>query len=451
MSSPAYKSLAAAAAAAVAIAFIVRKYSAQRQAKLLICGGGIAGLSAALALKKNKQNPVVLESRAELTEYGAGINVQPGAVEALSSSCGIPLNEIIEAGFVVKATSYYTADGRLVARVKKGTIGTPQVSIHRAELLRLLKEHAYKAGIPIQCSMRVTDLQRTPAGVALTTKAGATVEGACVLACDGVHSKVGKAVGKTGPICPSGVLMFRGVADNQAPFLDGRTMVLLGSMTKACGRLVVYPIAEQPNGKQQINWVLEVPAPSSDKPTADYDAVVPAAEVLKLARGLHADFVDIPALIAASDRIGCWPMIDKDPYPSLVDDKVALLGDAAHPMYPVGSNGATSAILDGKAVAESFGVAGGAPLTPAVIANAFKGYEKKRKAVVQAAQLSCRDMQADKVVDEAMERHPTGEIPAAYGEKIKDCLVHMQSRQRTQRDLFAKKLSELGDDILVSA
>lgn len=444
--------MAAAAAASVAIAFIVNRCLAKRQAKLLICGGGIAGLSAALALKKNKRNPVVLESRAELTEYGAGINVQPGAVEALSSSCGIPLNEIIEAGFVVKATSYYTADGRLVAKVKKGTVGTPQVSIHRAELLRLLKEHAYKAGIPIQCSMRVTDLQKTPAGVALTTKAGATVEGACVMACDGVHSKVGKAVGKTGPICHSGVLMFRGVADNQAPFLDGQTMVLLGSMTKACGRLVVYPIAKQPNGKQQINWVLEVPAPSNaDSPTADYDAVVPAAEVLKLARGLSSDFLDIPALIAASDRIGCWPMIDKDPYPSLVDDKVALLGDAAHPMYPVGSNGATSAILDGKAVAESFGVAGGEPLTPADIANAFKGYEKKRKAVVQAAQLSCRDMQADKVVDEAMEKHATGEIPAAYGEKIKDCLVHMQSRQRTQRNLFANTLGDDNNNDVLSA
>jgi len=437
--------MAAAAAASVAIAFIVKKYCSKPKAKpLLICGGGIAGLSAALALKKNKQDPVVLESRAELTEYGAGINVQPGAVEALSSSCGIPLAEIIAAGFVVKATSYYTADGRLVAKVNKGTVGTPQVSIHRAELLRLLKEHAYKAGIPIQCSMRVTDMRYTAEGVALTTKAGATVEGACVMACDGVHSKVGKSIGKTGPIKYSGTLMFRGVADNQEPFLDGQTMVLLGSMTKACGRLVVYPIASQPNGKQQINWVLEVPVPSNaEKPTADYDAVVPASEVLKLVTGLKADFLDIPALVAASDRIGCWPMIDKDPYPSLVDEKVALLGDAAHPMYPVGSNGATSAILDGKAVAESFGVAGGEPLTPAVIANAFQGYESKRKAVVQAAQLSCRDMSADKVVDEAMEKHPTGEIPAAFGEQIKDCLVHMQSRQRTQRDLFGKKLGGL--------
>ncbi|CAE7599655.1 phzS [Symbiodinium sp. CCMP2592] len=212
--------------------------------------------------------------------------------------------------------------------------------------------------------------------------------------------------------------MFRGVTTS-APFLDGETMILSGNSQL---KLVIYPIqwSESSSALQLINWVAEVDG-LSDAGEINYGAKIDDAEqVLKHFVRFDLPFLNHAQLIKSTRHIFVWPMVDCDPLASWVQGRVALLGDAAHPMYPIGSNGGSTAIQDAAAIAELLSTAGSDG--PGIEA-ALVEYQQQRLPVVSDVQHACRLMLPEKVMDEVEHRVARGTtIPARYGENLQIAL-----------------------------
>ena len=398
---------------------------------VVVAGGGVAGLTVALALKQVGRRAVILESRPNLDQVGSGINVQPAAVQALVEHCDIPLKKLVAAGHVVRTQSYYTRDGRLVVAIDKGSAKIPQVSIHRTALHGVLVDAMTSQGIELYTGQKSVGYTERDGTVVVHTKSGAEFAGTALIGCDGIHSKLAPLVSgnpQESELRHSGVVIFRGVARRRQPFLDGRTMVLVGD-TKL--KLVAYAIKQHADGTHDLNWVIETDlGANAASPTADYRATVPYSsvfEAIAAVGSLSVDFLDIEEMIRVTPAIGCWPMADRVPMPSWTRGRVALTGDAAHPMLPVGSAGATSAILDGAAVADAFAAAereGWAGDVPRVL----RTFEAARLETVHRIQVSCHMMACEMIVEQAEAAVPFGApVPERYGERIRATLKRMQS------------------------
>jgi 2-polyprenyl-6-methoxyphenol hydroxylase-like FAD-dependent oxidoreductase len=189
-----------------------------------------------------------------------------------------------------------------------------------------------------------------------------------VVACDGVNSAVRRQFYPDDPLCFGGINTWRGVT-RAKPFLTGRSYVRVGSIQR--GNLVIYPIADDVDGdgRQLINWTSQVAQPGYER--NDWNKPGRLEDFLPIYAGWTFDWLDIPDLLRRSDVIFEYPMVDRDPIDRWTFGRVTLLGDAAHPMYPRGSNGAAQAILDARALADRL-AAGGDP------AAALAAYEAAR-------------------------------------------------------------------------
>ena len=232
----------------------------------------------------------------------------------------------------------------------------PQLSIHRADLqgvlLAAVKERlGADAVVTGQACLGVDVVGADRVRVRLRGSDGALgeIEGQVAVGCDGIHSAVRKLLyPDEGPPRWSGVNMWRGVVPH-APFLSGASMVRAGWLT--VGKMVIYPIRDDIDGRgtQLVNWVAELEC--AEPVTRDWNGRGRLDDFLPTFADWRFDWLDVPAMIRATETVLAYPMVDQDPLPRWSFGRITLLGDAAHPMYPRGSNGAGQAILDATCLA----------------------------------------------------------------------------------------------------
>jgi 2-polyprenyl-6-methoxyphenol hydroxylase-like FAD-dependent oxidoreductase len=315
---------------------------------MLIAGAGIGGPTAALALQARGIDSTVIESAPELRPLGVGINLLPHAVRELYA-LGLG-EELSRVAVAPAAISYYDTDGELLFREPRGIeggYGFPQYSVHRGQLQMLLLSALRDRVGPdaVRAGVKVTGFGPSGDRVAVQTCAGALVADTLIGA-DGIHSAVRAQLHPEDPLLWSGVRMFRGAAGGE-PFLDRRTMAIVKGADGV--DLVVYPI-----GGGLINWVVMLPeaGPGPLPGDAKWNKPGDRSEVLRHLKSWNLGWLDAADLVRRTDPVLEYPMVDRDVLPWWGHGRVTLIGDAAHPMYPVGANGGSQAIVDAQVLAE---------------------------------------------------------------------------------------------------
>ena len=324
---------------------------------ILIAGGGIAGLVMGLTLHQLGLPFQVFERVAEPRPLGVGINLQPNSIRELFD---LGLEAELEAiGVRTRQYGFYSKSGREIWVEPRGLHAGyhwPQYSIHRGQfqmmLLRVLRERAGEGAVITGAGVAGYETSDTGATLILTD--GRRFDGDVILAADGIHSAIRKQMvpGEGDPIW-NGAIMWRGTTQARH-FLGGNAMALAGHDSQ---RFVAYPIsAEDPEtGLAEINWIAELRVdPSRALSKGDWNRPADKAHFAPAFDGWVFDWLDCPAMIAASGVVYEYPMVDREPLPSWTDGCVTLIGDAAHATYPVGSNGASLAIIDARLLGAAF-------------------------------------------------------------------------------------------------
>jgi len=383
---------------------------------VVIVGAGIGGLTLALALHRAGIACRVYDAAADLQPLGVGINVLPHASAALAS-LGV-LAELERAAVVTREAAFFNRFGQLVYVEPAGRWAghdAPQLSIHRGDLQavllaavrerigadRVVAGHAC-VGIDALGDARVRVRFRDPVGAPL-----ADVVGAAAVGCDGIHSAVrNQLYPDEGPPRWSGVNMWRGVVAH-TPFLSGATMVRAGWLS--VGKMVIYPIRNDidAEGRQLVNWVAELECEAPVR--RDWSACGSLDDFFPRFADWHFDWLDVAALIRSTETVLAYPMVDQDPLPRWSFGRITLLGDAAHPMFPRGSNGAGQAILDAICLAERIAARG-------VGAEALAEYDRIRNAATAQVVLANRSTPPDAILREVHER--SGDKPFARIEDV---------------------------------
>jgi 2-polyprenyl-6-methoxyphenol hydroxylase-like FAD-dependent oxidoreductase len=376
--------------------------------KILIAGGGIGGMTAALRLHAAGIDVEVFESVVELKELGVGINLLPHAVRELTE-LGL-LGALAATAIETRALSYYTQYGHHIMsepRGKAAGYAWPQFSIHRGSLLMILAKAVRErvGAAHVHTGHQFDSFSQDNDGVTArfvhpeSKEAVGEHRGDLLLGADGIHSRVRRILyPDEGLPNFSGITMWRGVTERE-PFLDGRTMIVAGTWNK---RMVIYPISEKARGKGRslVNWVAEIRDENKIVRKRDnWSRVGDKADFLPAFADWHFDWLDIPRLIEENETAYDFPMVDREPLKRWSFGRVTLLGDAAHPMYPSGSNGAAQAILDATALANILVKAGS-------IEDALIDYQNERMAPTTNVVLSNRDFLAERVLDLVEERCP---------------------------------------------
>jgi 2-polyprenyl-6-methoxyphenol hydroxylase-like FAD-dependent oxidoreductase len=330
--------------------------------RVLIAGGGIGGLALALTLHEIGVPCVVFESVPDLQPLGVGINLQPNAVRELED-LGIGESELDQAGLPAREWALVGLNGKDIYSEPRGKLAGynwHQYAVHRGQFHLLLYRHVIErlGKDAARLGQKVTGYRKQADGsviAEIVTIDGQTMEeaGALLIGADGIHSAV-RAQMHPGqpPIRWGGTIMWRGTSPG-VPIRSGSSFVGLGTDRH---RVVIYPIsAPDENGLAEINWIAEQTYDADhDWTKTGWFRPVPLDEFAAEFSGFVYDWLDLPALLAKSEVAYENPMIDRDPLPFWVDGPVALMGDAAHPMYPTGSNGASQAIMDARILGRIF-------------------------------------------------------------------------------------------------
>ncbi|GLK56636.1 2-polyprenyl-6-methoxyphenol hydroxylase-like FAD-dependent oxidoreductase [Methylopila capsulata] len=348
--------------------------------EIVIIGGGIGGLTLALALEKAGIPSRIYEAAAEIRQVGVGINVLPYATEVLA---GLGLEPALaERAIATREAAYFSRSGVLIHREPVGRfagLDAPQFSIHRADLVDvLLGAVRERLGADrVTLGARCVGARQTADGVTadfVDRRTGAplpSATGAALVGCDGIHSTIrAMFYPHEAPPRYSGVFMWRGVSRGPR-LLTGASMVRAG--VTSVGKMVVYPIKDLDDGRQLLNWVAELDLPDSASGFTrdrDWNKTGDVADFAHVYADWRFDWLDVPAMIRDAEIVLRFPMMDRDPVDHWSFGRITLLGDAAHPIVPLGSNGAGQAILDARALADSLALA--PPET------AFRVYERRR-------------------------------------------------------------------------
>ncbi|MBL8386265.1 MAG: flavin-dependent oxidoreductase [Burkholderiales bacterium] len=407
--------------------------------RLAIAGGGIGGLVLALQCHKHGIDCTVFEAVEKLEPLGVGINLLPHSVRILA---GLGLLEDLKSlGVETAELAYFNKHGQAIWREPRGIAAGydyPQISIHRGELHFLLLRHAVerlgaeriRTGHAIKRfdaggdrAHAVFENRRTGAEVA-------EVDADLIVAADGIHSTVRALLYPgEGPPRYSGRVLWRG-ACVWPPFLTGRSMMQAGHANQ---KAVIYPISRkvfEETGNNLTNWIMELAVPGDTPPRQDWSKVVDKSVFAGPFAGWKWDWLDVPALIEAGGTAYEYPMCDRDPLPRWSFGRVTLLGDAAHPMYPIGSNGASQAILDTESLAAALT---GERDVPAALAR----YEAERREATAKIVLANRGNGPDQVMQLAEERAPDGFRTDVY-EAISRAELEEISARYKQTAGFAK-------------
>jgi 5-methylphenazine-1-carboxylate 1-monooxygenase len=370
---------------------------------IIIVGGGVGGLTLGLALHAAGIPCRIFESVAEIRPIGVGINLLPHATKELAA-LGLE-QALAQIAIETRDATFFNRFGQLIYQEPLGRAAGyehPQFSIHRGDLQVVLLEafRARAGGDRFITNHHCLGVEQDASGVSVHFADGAgganrtTVRGRAAIACDGINSAVRKQFfpGEGEPRY-SGINMWRGVT-RWKPMLSGASMVRAGWMSH--GKMVIYPIRPAgADGLQLINWVAEIETPVYRK--RDWNRPGSIDDFIGAFADWHFDWLDVPALMRSADSVLEFPMVDQDPLPRWSFERVTLLGDAAHPMVPRGSNGAGQAILDARA------------LTSALLENpdpvaALAAYEKQRLEATTRIVLTNRSNPPDAILREVFER-----------------------------------------------
>jgi 5-methylphenazine-1-carboxylate 1-monooxygenase len=344
--------------------------------RIAIVGGGIGGLALALGLQQRGVTCDVYERAPEVRELGVGITLLPHAMRELAALGLQPQLEPL--GIENLESVFFNRWGQFIYREPRGRHAgyeVPELGMHRGKLHGVL----YRAALQrlgagrVHLDHRCVGLQQDGAQVTLAFQDGQgrlrpAVDADVVIACDGVNSAVRRQFYPDEKPAFAGINTWRGVTVHK-PILTGKSYLRVGSIDT--GKMVIYPIVDNVDGQgnQLVNWVAEIR--SADMGMNDWNRPGRLEDFLPVYQDWKFDWLDVPALISGAREILEYPMVDKDPVPRWTFGRVTFLGDAAHPMYPRGSNGSAQALLDAAMLATLL-AQGGEPT------GALQAYEAQR-------------------------------------------------------------------------
>ena len=330
--------------------------------RVIIAGGGIAGFAMALTLHQIGVPCLVVEQVEEIRPLGVGINLQPNAIRELHD-LGFVQTDLDAIGVPAREWALVGMNGQEIYAEPRGTHAGylwPQYAAHRGKFQMMLYDRfrAVAGDRNIRLGSRVTgyDIMSDGSVIAIIETPEGTVRepGRLLIGADGIHSAIRAQMHPDQPpIHWGGAMLWRGTSLAR-PVRTGSSFVGLGTHEH---RMVIYPISapDPDTGLALINWIAEVTYENvDDADRSGWFSRVEIDDFIHHFEDWTYDWLDVPALIRGADAAYENPMIDRDPIPTWVDGPVALMGDAAHPMYPTGSNGASQAIIDARVLGALF-------------------------------------------------------------------------------------------------
>lgn len=394
--------------------------------RIAIIGGGIGGLALALFLQQRGLACDVYEAAPDIRRIGVGITLLPHGMRELAA-LGLQA-ELESQGVEILESLFFNRWGQFIYREPRGRPAgypLPEIGVHRGMLHTLL----YRAAVErlgagrIHLGHRCVGLEQDAQAVTLRFEgAGGRPQPPAqvdiAIACDGVHSAVRRHFYPREQPAFAGIHTWRGVTVHP-PILTGRSYLRIGTI--ATGELLAYPIIDNVDGQgnQLVHWVAEIRRGGAG--TNDWDKPGRAADLLPLFQGCKFDWLDVPALIAGATQVFESPMVDKDPVPRWTFGRVTFLGDAAHPMYPRGTNGSAQALIDARVLADEL-ASGGDPQA------ALARYEALRLAATARIVETNRTVPPDFIIMKADELSGHQPFPGTI-----DDLVSQEELRRISR------------------
>ena len=335
--------------------------------EIAIIGGGIAGLALAMNLQSRGLGCRVYESAPEIRELGVGITLLPHAMRELAA-LGLDAG-LMPLGIENEESCFFNRFGQLIYGEPRGRFAGysyPELGIHRGKLHAALFAAARERLGPgaVLTDHHCTGFEQDAEGVTVHFRSSATGEARpavaadIAVACDGINSALRRQLYPEEGLAYTGINTWRGVT-RRKPILTGRSYMRIGSIRT--GKLVVYPIVDDVDGEgnQLINWMAEIETGEAGRRN-DWNKPGALADFLPIYESWTFDWLDVPQMMRDADTILEYPMVDRDPVDRWTFGRVALMGDAAHPMYPRGSNGAAQAAIDARTLAELLAAGGDA-------------------------------------------------------------------------------------------
>ncbi|MEJ8835992.1 flavin-dependent oxidoreductase [Ramlibacter sp. AN1133] len=325
--------------------------------RIAIVGGGIGGLALALGLQQRGVACDVYEAAPEVKELGVGITLLPHAMRELAA-LGLQ-GKLEPLGIENLESVFFNRWGQFIYREPRGRhagYSVPELGMHRGKLHGVMYQAARErlGDARIHLDHRCTGVQQDAQQVTLSFQGvrgnpQPAVQADVVIACDGVNSAVRRQFYPEEKVAFAGINTWRGVTVHK-PILTGKSYLRIGSIDT--GKLVIYPIVDNidGHGSQLVNWVAEIR--QAEMGMNDWNRPGRFEDFLPFFQDWNFDWLDVPGLLLHAREILEYPMVDKDPVPRWSFNRVTLLGDAAHPMYPRGSNGSAQALIDARTLAD---------------------------------------------------------------------------------------------------
>jgi 2-polyprenyl-6-methoxyphenol hydroxylase-like FAD-dependent oxidoreductase len=377
--------------------------------RVLIIGGGIGGLTTALSLHKAGIEPVVFEQFARVEAGGFGINLQPNAVRELTE---LGLASAIETVAIETAsTGYYNCFGQEIWTEPRGRAAGyawPQYSIDRGDLHKILLNAVVERVGPgsMFWGHKLVSIEQTNSSVVahfterITARPLPAQIGDVLVGADGIHSAVRALLHPDeGPPAHSGRTQWRGVIET-TPFLDGRSSVVVGSRDR---RIVLYPMSEaaRSRGRSLINWVAVLGNQPATGDVATWTRRASRDRFFDHFKTWQFDWLRCADLIAGTEEIFQFSSTDRDPLPRWSFGRVTMLGDAAHPMQPVGAQAGSQAVVDARVLSQALAIA----TSPEA---GLVTYEQQRLPIMNKITLRNRELGPAIVLEMAEQRAPHG-------------------------------------------